>query len=141
MKFVAPRRQGPRLETRFLRLALDGAQLLAGLCQAAVRCNHRVFQLDLMLLGRAQMNVKLFKTTFAGGAALFQGLKLAINFSQFVAELVASRQRRLGLLREAEQFHLQLMRSRLMFSGLASCDALPLRSFGVGRFQANRRTA
>ena len=126
LKFVAPCAQGPRLEACFLRLALDCTQSLTGICQAALSRNYRVFQLDLMLLGRSQMYVKLFKTTFAGGAALFQGLKLSINFSQLVAQLVASRQRRLGLLREAEQLHLQLMRSRLMFSSLAPCEALPL---------------
>jgi hypothetical protein len=105
--------------------------LLAGIHQAPLGRDHRVFQLGVAFLLGGGHQVQLFEARLAGHAALFE---LRIHLGEFGVQLVTAPGHLLGLLRQAQDFDLKLMRPRLAVGAVAAGAGQPLRRVGAGGF-------
>ena len=95
----------------------------------------------MALLGRRQFDVEFLEARFAGGAALVEFLELGVDLGQFVIQLRRARLRLLGLLRQPQQFDLQLMRAALRLGRVATRRGQMRGGAGVSRFGADQRAA
>jgi hypothetical protein len=120
LQFAPARGHGAGAELRFLRLTLLRTRLLAGLVQLALGLHHRFFELGVLLLRIGQTQVQLFKACLAGGTALLQLVQLRIDLGQLFGDLPVTGLGLLGLLGQAQDFHLQLVGALLYFAGLAT---------------------
>ena len=89
----------------------------------------------------AELHVELLEARLAGGAAFGQRLELGVDLGQLLVELAAARLRGLGLLRQAQQLDLQLVRAGLRLGRPRGARWQPLRGVGVGRLAAHQRAA
>jgi hypothetical protein len=118
LQLIAPRGQRTRLEARFLRLALQRALLLAGIGQLALGGDHRVFQLGVALLRLASCMSSSSKRASPVARRSSSVFELRVDLGQFLVQLLAALCG-FGLLRQAQQFHLQLVGAGLRFAGFA----------------------
>ena len=73
----------------------------------------------MALLAVGQLHVKLFKAALSSDFALFQVTQLRFNVAHVKVNLFAARTGLFGQLRQAQHFHLQLVRTALTFGGFA----------------------
>ena len=137
LQFSLARAQAARLELRLLRLSLQAALLLAGVGQTALGGDDGVVQLGVTLLGRAQVNVQRIKARFVAGPSFVQRFELRLQLGQLARQLVAPGGRRVGLLAQAQQFHIQAVGTVLRLGGFTPRGLQAQGGFGVGRLQAH----
>ena len=95
----------------------------------------------MLLLRAAEFDIELFEAAFADRAACLQRFELGGDLCELVTELAAPRIGRIGLLRQAQELDLQLMRARLCFARFASRQLQALRCFGIGGLEPHRGAA
>ena len=141
LQFGAPRAEGARLELRLLRLAFERAALLARGGQRALGGDHGFIQFGVALLGHAELLVEFLKARLARGAALCERFELSVQLGQFFVELAAACRGGLGLLGQAHQLDLHLVRAGLGLGRLAAHAAQLDRSLGVSRLGPHQGAA
>jgi hypothetical protein len=138
LQLAAARSQLARLKLRFLRLALQCTQLLAGVGQPAVSSDHGILELGVALLGGAELDVEFLEAALACDPPCLDLVELCVELRQLAAELLAPAVRGVGLLGQAQQLHLQLVGAGLRLGRVAAGRGQALGGIGVGRLQAHR---
>ncbi|MPM66174.1 hypothetical protein SDC9_113081 [bioreactor metagenome] len=92
----------------------------------------------MALLAVSQLHVEFFKARFCRNTTFLQIVQLRLDFGQIGADLLAARTGLLGHLREAQRFHLQLMRAALGLGGLTARRHQALRCIGIGGLGADQ---
>ena len=129
---------GAALEIGFLRLALQAAQLITRLLQAALRVDDVLVELRMTLLAVGQHHVEFLEAGIGSGAALLQGIELGLDLVQIGVNLGGACTRLLGLLGQAQGLDLQFVRLGLGLRGFTTQLHQALTGLGIGRFGAHQ---
>ena len=121
VEFGLAAHQGASIEIGLLGLALQAAQLLAGIVQTALGGHGLVFELGMPFLAIGKLHVKFFKLRLRLHKPFLQVLGHSFNFCQILVNLLRAVLRLLGQLVQLQGRDLQGMGFGLRFAGSQAC--------------------